>query len=84
MYFLTAKNGNKFIVYTRRKSSQPFLRYANEEQKTLEVLIDKEQKFPEEWKPFIDPPSPQSKVVCFAYLPLDLLESHIKECAKIG
>lgn len=82
MYVLTAKNKDSYIVYTRRKSGQPFLRYADEEQKTVEVLIRKGQKYPKEWEPFIDPPSPQAEVICFAYLPLKLLEAYIKECAR--
>jgi hypothetical protein len=84
MYVLTAKNGDSYIVYTRRKSKHPFpiLRYASEQNKTAEVLISKEQSFPKEWEPYIDPPSPQSLVVCFAHLPLKLLEAYIKECAR--
>lgn len=84
MFILTAKNGDSYIVHTRRKSKHPFTisRYASEKHKTAEVVISKKQKFPKEWEPFIDPPSPQAEVILFAYLPLKLLEAYIKECAR--
>ena len=83
MYVLTAKNGDSYIVYTKRENKQPFLRYADKEQKTAEVIISKNQKFPKKWEPYIHSlPSPQCLVICFAYLPLKLLEAYIKECAR--
>jgi len=79
MRIITAKNGDSFVVFAEAKSGQPFLRYANKQQETLEVLVRKGQKFPKEWEPYINPSSPQSLVVCFAYLPLKLLDAYVQE-----